>query len=88
MGVTIDIIECWLQECWEVMLPINLTMPRHTTIDTAPMLAMIAHKLSDMHHTQPISSNQHEEDLRSEFMLDLQPILLKCNQMLKPGEQE
>jgi len=93
MGATINIIGCRLQEHREVMLPINLTTPRHTTIETAPMLAVIAYKPSDMHHTRAVSHYQRKEDFRLHFMLegsipDPQPLLLKRNQMLKPREQE
>jgi len=44
------------------MLPINLMMLRHTTIEMAPMLAVIAYKPSDMHHTRGVSGYQHKED--------------------------
>jgi len=82
-----------LQESWKVMLPVLLTTPFHSTIQTAAMLAVIAYKPSDMHHTQSIGSNQCKEYLRSQFALkcsipDLQPLLLNGNKMLKPGEQE
>jgi hypothetical protein len=86
-------IVCGLQESWKVVLPMLLMMPFHSTIKTAAMLAMIAYKPSDMHHTWPIGSNQCEEDLGSHFTLkrsipDPKPLLLKCDQMLKPREQE
>ena len=86
-------VVCRLQKSWEVMLSMLLMMPFHSTIQLAAMLAMIAHEPSDVHHTRPISSNQHEEDLGSIFALkcsvpDLQPLLLKCDQMLKPRKQE
>src|SRR6266850_2646496 len=82
-----------LQESWKVMLPMLLMTPFQSAIETAPMLAMIAHEPSDVHYTRPISSNRCEENLRSQFALersipDPQPLLLKANQMLKPGEQE
>jgi hypothetical protein len=86
-------IVCGLQESWKVVLPMLLTTPFHSTIKMAAMLAIIAYKPSDVHHTWPISSNQHEEDLGSHFTLkhsipDPKPLLLKCDQMLKPREQE
>jgi hypothetical protein len=93
MIATTYIVVLRLQESWEIVLPMLLTAPFHSTIETAAMLAMIAHKPGDMHHTWSIGSNQHEEDLGSHFALKLsvpdpKPLLLKCDQMLKPREQE
>jgi hypothetical protein len=57
MIITVYIIVVRLQESWEIVLPMLLTTPFHSTIETAAMLAMIAHKPSDVHHTWSVSSN-------------------------------
>jgi hypothetical protein len=70
-----------------------LTMPSQTTIETAAMFAMIAHKTGYMHHTGSICSEQHKEDFRLKFTLksaipDLQAFLLQQDQVLQTQEEE
>ncbi len=61
MCATFDTIVGWLQECGEILLSINFTMPRHATVEVAAMLAMVAYKTCNMHHTRAISCHQYEE---------------------------
>jgi len=56
VGAALYSVVCRLQECWEIVFPMFLTMPSQTTIETAAMLAMIAHKASYMHHSRTVSS--------------------------------
>jgi len=62
-------------------------MPLQPTIQAAAMLAMVAHKSSDMHHARSISSKQHEEYFGMYFTLqhsnlDFKSLFLECCQML------
>ena len=70
VGTALHSVVCGLQECWEIVFPMFLTMPSQTTIEMAAMLAIIAHKAGYMHHSRTISSQQSKENLRSQFTLE------------------
>jgi len=70
VGAALHSVVCRLQECWEIVFPMFLTMPSQTTIETAAMLAMIAYKAGYMHHSRTICSQQSKENLRSQFALE------------------
>jgi hypothetical protein len=61
MHATFDAVVGQLQECGEILLSMNFMMPRHATVEAAAMLAMVAYKTCNMHHTRAISCHQHEE---------------------------
>jgi hypothetical protein len=61
MRATFDAVVGRLQECGEILLPMNFAMPRHATVEAAPMLAMVAYKTYNVHHTRAISCHQCEE---------------------------
>jgi hypothetical protein len=44
--------------------------PGQTTIETAAMLAMIAYKTGNMHHSGTICSEQGKKDPRPKFTLE------------------
>ena len=88
-----DIVVCGLQESWEIVFPMFLTMPGQTTIETAAVLAMIAYKTSYMHHTGSVCSEQCEENFRLKFALesaipDSQTLLLQRSQVLQPQQEK
>jgi len=81
MCTALYIVVCGLQKCREVVLPCRLTTPLQPTIQIAAVLAMVAHKSSDMHHARSISHEQREEYLGMYVALqasvpDLKPFLL------------
>jgi predicted secreted protein len=70
MGAALDIIVCELQQCWKIVFPSFLMTPSQTTIEMAAMLAMIAYKTGNMHHSRTVCSEQCKEDPRLKFMLE------------------
>jgi hypothetical protein len=54
------------------MFTLVFVLSRHTIVELAAMLSMVAHKACDMHHSRSICSEQSKEDAGVHFTLKCQ----------------
>jgi hypothetical protein len=72
MHAAVHVVVAWPQKHRAIMSTLVFTLSRHTTVELAAMLSMVAHKACDVHHSRSICSEQSKEDAGAHFALKCQ----------------